>query len=883
MGVNKVEYYGETLIDTTGTTVSEDTLMEGVTAINAAGEEITGNLRAVEYKEQNPTVEEQAQARANIDALGTEDLPEAINTALAQAKESGEFNGQDGEDGQDGQDGEDGSDGVGITTLVQVTASEEDGGENVWRATLSDNQTADFKVKNGNKGKTAYEYAQDGGFTGTEEDFIDSLNTIDDKADIKHDHTWDEVGVIHYERGSNIITSDDVIYNGYHKVCDTVPTLEEVQKGGMISYYENGELLTANFLEGYFAVISRTDSIIIAYDGYPFVIIVLEDRITYMGNRLKKGIHFCQDSIFCVHSLTINNYTGFPYAESQKIPNDRLPEDIGAVKTVNGVEPDENGNIDIDFVGDSRLQNILLNYVKTVNNIKPDSNGNVNVTGEDGSLLHTHTWSDLAATFEDLTIASDDVNYGDYRKVSDEVPTLEDINKGGKVSFNEGGTGIVTMNYPEGEMAILERTNGAVIAYNGMVLVVIAFEDGMSYMGNTFEKGITFAQNDTVITHSFTLTDYVQSDEINPIPVEYMPESHQFGETTVTLVDNQTVTFTSDGEGELEGFTIEENGVYTVIYNGTEYADLVASAIDGGDGVAYGIGNVEAFDGNDNGIPFILISMGGITAVIDVAAGSESCTITITDSRIKHLDNKFLEPFEIITVGKDTLTWDGKPSEYYHEGSVGTLYFVSSATPTMEDLANGVTLSSVANGQIETESLTSDQVYDHGSVIVLAAGMAVIVLDETKPTNWGSFEKKGVYFIKTTDGAIVTSLTINGYTGFTEEQAKLKPECMPYGGVMLVNFSYTGMEQSASGMTLTGASADRTYEDVKAFIGNGGMAFGVITVQGATMYVPLYAFFTLNGKNAIEFMIRPIGQYSGTTAEALIYEDGTVTLALNAS
>ena len=435
------------------------------------------------------------------------------------------------------------------------------------------------------------------------------------------------------------------------------------------------------------------------------------------------------------------------------------------------------------YMSEAKFNLGLYPIVKSVNNIKPDANGNVNVVGGDGTIVYKPTWDDLAqgnTVFVPLEVISDDVNYGGYHKVSDESPTLEQLQKGGKISFNEGGNGIVTKNYPEGDMVIIKKTDGAVIAFNGLTLAVIAFENGMSYLGNTFEKGIHFTQDDIVITHSLTVIDYIQTNEINPIPVEYLPKSHQFGKITTTLVDNQTFAL-DEGMTTLEGVTIEKNGTYTVIYNGVEYANLQASSATIEDVTAYFVGNTALVGGDDNGMPFAVVTiLQEGTILIDVA-NSESCTVTITGGGIRHLDNKFLEPFEIITVGKDTLEWDGKPTEYYHEGSVGTLYFVSSATPTMEDLANGGTLSSVANGQIETGSLTSDQVYDHGSVIVLAAGMAVIVLDETKPTNWGSFEKKGVYFIKTTDGAIVTSLTINGYTGFTEEQAKLKPEYLPSG------------------------------------------------------------------------------------------------------
>lgn len=45
-----------------------------------------------------------------------------------------------------------GADGVGIKSIVQTTASTEDGGSNVWTATLTDGTTSTFAVKNGSKG-----------------------------------------------------------------------------------------------------------------------------------------------------------------------------------------------------------------------------------------------------------------------------------------------------------------------------------------------------------------------------------------------------------------------------------------------------------------------------------------------------------------------------------------------------------------------------------------------------------------------------------------------------------------------------------------------------------------------------------------------------------
>ena len=70
-------------------------------------------------------------------------------------------NGKDGEDGKDGKDGADGKDGT-------------DGkdGENGKDGTNGEPGTPGT---DGKDGKSAYQYAQDGGYTGTEEEFIDLL------------------------------------------------------------------------------------------------------------------------------------------------------------------------------------------------------------------------------------------------------------------------------------------------------------------------------------------------------------------------------------------------------------------------------------------------------------------------------------------------------------------------------------------------------------------------------------------------------------------------------------------------------------------------------------------------------------------------------------
>ena len=63
-----------------------------------------------------------------------------------------EFTVQNGKKGGKGDKGDPGNDGVGIEKIVQTAVSNEDGGINVWMATLTDGKTEPFIVKNGSKG-----------------------------------------------------------------------------------------------------------------------------------------------------------------------------------------------------------------------------------------------------------------------------------------------------------------------------------------------------------------------------------------------------------------------------------------------------------------------------------------------------------------------------------------------------------------------------------------------------------------------------------------------------------------------------------------------------------------------------------------------------------
>lgn len=136
---------------------------------------LTDKDAIVRYDEQNLTDEQKAKVRENIGALEADALPTAINTALEEAKASGEFDGVDGvsptvavsKSGKvttvsitdkngtktatinDGADGSAGKDGTSVT-VKSVSESTADGGSNV--VTFSDGKTV--TIKNGSKGST---------------------------------------------------------------------------------------------------------------------------------------------------------------------------------------------------------------------------------------------------------------------------------------------------------------------------------------------------------------------------------------------------------------------------------------------------------------------------------------------------------------------------------------------------------------------------------------------------------------------------------------------------------------------------------------------------------------------------------------------------------
>lgn len=96
-----------------------------------------GGGGAVLYTPQELTAEQQAQARSNIGALAETELDAAVDDALAQAKESGDFKGDKGDTGANG-----------------VSATHSWNGTVLTVTSASGTSSADLKGEKGDKGDT---------------------------------------------------------------------------------------------------------------------------------------------------------------------------------------------------------------------------------------------------------------------------------------------------------------------------------------------------------------------------------------------------------------------------------------------------------------------------------------------------------------------------------------------------------------------------------------------------------------------------------------------------------------------------------------------------------------------------------------------------------
>ena len=154
---------------------------------------------------------------------------------------------------------------------------------------------------------------------------------------------------------------------------------------------------------------------------------------------------------------------------------------------------------------------------------------------------------------------------------------------------------------------------------------------------------------------SFSLDENGVLSIPKPLTYDYMPEGYPSkGVETVTLMEEQEVTFADSGKGVYRAtapvkIDISDGQTYTVVWDGVEYS-CVGHVTGGG---SY-IGNPEAFGAESTGEPFVYANLGpSIWTSYDTAT---SHTIKVMRQRVTYtpIDENYI-PNTIQRVGDDVI------------------------------------------------------------------------------------------------------------------------------------------------------------------------------------------------------------------------------------
>lgn len=214
--------------------------------------------------------------------------------------------------------------------------------------------------------------------------------------------------------------------------------------------------------------------------------------------------------------------------ELVKIDPKFLPDSIGSVKSVNGIEPDETGNVQIEFPEESGVSswNDLTDkpfYEETVTNVIPGLN--IAWDGNMDDLPNFRVGRNLV-----------------YR-VSDITPTLEQLQTATAALSNVSNGQPNGQTFKLSEFSVLDNTD-QVVSINGAVSVAVVYDESYGY-----PTGLYLQNNYSLFISSLTSPDIENtSTELKTLDKKFLPEALQFGEETiVTHLD--TITWDGNTEG----------------------------------------------------------------------------------------------------------------------------------------------------------------------------------------------------------------------------------------------------------------------------------------------------------------------------------------------
>ena len=266
----------------------------------------------------------------DIEVVGKQTLQDLVDTALANAKASGKFDGEDGKPGADGKDGQIGKDG----TSPVITVSDITGGH---RITITD-------------------------ATGTQ-----IVDVMDGKDGESGSCGADWVAKKEYSAGLTVWENSGLSFTGKEVALSKNGGQFDVDLGLTYDVYWNGVLYTCDAKsfdgQGYVgngALVFGSD---VANTGEPFCFegsFLDADRIVSLHKDTKTT------EIVNVKITTQGFYT------HDKMPEEYLPECV--VKHVNGKEPDANGNVEIEVPSGSGVD-VTASVGQTIVVEEVDANG----------------------------------------------------------------------------------------------------------------------------------------------------------------------------------------------------------------------------------------------------------------------------------------------------------------------------------------------------------------------------------------------------------------------------------------------------------------------------------------------------------------------------
>lgn len=262
------------------------------------------------------------------------------------------------------------------------------------------------------------------------------------------------------------------------------------------------------------------------------------------------------------------------------------------------------------------IDDVGFGKVKKVNGFDPDENGNVNIPS--GS-----SWNDLTDrpfySFEgDETVFDDTVHFPTSKsKFYYEEPFPFDLVVGDTYKVIWDGEEYECVSFSKivpwggSYLPALFLGNISKSKFEGMELVDSGEPFLFEYVTNVMDKSgyIHGSQGDVDIS----IKVVSKTERVVPLLAKYLPDGVPFltGDYSKVLPETQFSVSSDDLSYYFEdNVSLVENELYTVVLDGTTY-ECVGQLFEQEDSKAIAIGNLSNFGFDDNGLPFLIVSLQG--------------------------------------------------------------------------------------------------------------------------------------------------------------------------------------------------------------------------------------------------------------------------------